>query len=326
MRASARKLVRILIVRSKGRWVALAASGTLMLLVSSSAKAQQTPRAIDLRVSLPAPEPGWRVFEPSTMPRLSASQGAGDPGTERIFSGALSSMVLAGTTLPDNDQAARWQGGMLSDDSIRRAMRLSDEGARDAVAAASDGMLIALTLFPIVVDALIVQWIAEDNPERMGEMLLVNMQAHAVAQGLTALLKHAVARERPVSRDCRENGGCDEQAAPESFFSGHASLAFTSAALICHYHTQESIFGGAGDATMCATGMALATGVGLMRVLADRHYASDVLIGAGVGVLTGFLVPRFLNFGIGDARTGTRAAVGPIIDGEQYGVQVFGTF
>jgi membrane-associated phospholipid phosphatase len=282
----------------------------LFVLTAAPASAQPVRRTIDLRVT-PRVDP-----PPSTI----------RPQAEWALSSVMSSTVLFGTTMPNNEQAARWRGGILLDDPLRSAFSIESESARNAVARTSDVILFGLALAPVVIDAVLLAWLVDGDPELMSEMLLVNLQAHAVAQGLTALLKHAVARERPMSRACREGGDDCEEQAPESFFSGHASLAFTSAALICHYHAERSLLGGAGDAAMCATGMALAAGVGLMRVLSDRHYASDVAIGAAVGLLSGFLVPQYLNFGIADQPNGVNAAVGPMIDGEQYGVQVFGTF
>lgn len=296
--------------------ITLGVSLAIVLGVVTPALAQPARPAVDLRVSLPQ-----NTAQP---PILEVARPPSAPQAEWALSSLMSTAVLFGSTLPNNDQLPRWQGGILLDDGIRSAFALEDEGTRNALARTSDVLLFGLALTPVIVDAIALAWLVNGDPELMGEMLLVNLQAHAVAQGLTALLKHAVARERPMTRACREGGqGCEEER-PESFFSGHASLAFTSAALICHYHAE----GGAGDAAMCATGMALATGVGLMRILSDRHYASDVVIGAAVGLLSGFLVPRFLNFGISsaDPRTGFSAAVGPVIDGDQYGVQVFGTF
>ena len=44
-----------------------------------------------------------------------------------------------------------------------------------------------------------------------------------------------------------------------------------------------------------AAGLPLAALTGYLRIAADRHYLSDVLVGAGAGTLFGTLVPRLLH-------------------------------
>jgi hypothetical protein len=83
----------------------------------------------------------------------------------------------------------------------------------------------------------------------------------------------------------------------------------------------------AGDAAACATGLALATAVGVLRIAADRHYATDVLLGAGVGLLSGWLLPWLLHYDVGEALGDTTSiTVAPRIDDDVIGVQVFGVF
>lgn len=76
-----------------------------------------------------------------------------------------------------------------------------------------------------------------------------------------------------------------------SFFSNHTASAFTAAVYSAYtFQLKHSdsplvpwVWGGS---------MALATGVGSLRVLAGKHFPSDVLAGAAVGALCGYLVPR----------------------------------
>ena len=68
----------------------------------------------------------------------------------------------------------------------------------------------------------------------------------------------------------------------KSFPSGHTSTAFAAAASL--YNRQGA---GIGVLAMLAAGF-----VGLARVQADKHHWYDVVIGAGIGSASGFLITR----------------------------------
>ena len=65
---------------------------------------------------------------------------------------------------------------------------------------------------------------------------------------------------------------------PTSFPSGHTAQAFAAATFMAKEYGQKSIWYSIGAYT-------LAAGIGTMRVMNNRHWASDVLVGAGVGIL-----------------------------------------
>lgn len=77
-------------------------------------------------------------------------------------------------------------------------------------------------------------------------------------------LKHMVVRERP------DGSGFD------SFPSGHASIAFWGAEIV-----REEYGWGWG-----AGAYAIATGVSALRLYHEKHWATDVLAGAGIGILS----------------------------------------
>ncbi|MBL0767123.1 phosphatase PAP2 family protein [Marivirga atlantica] len=68
-----------------------------------------------------------------------------------------------------------------------------------------------------------------------------------------------------------------------SFPSGHTAQAFMAATYL---HKEF----GRGRPYVTIVGYTLATSVGVLRVMNDRHWASDVLVGAGIGVLSTNLV------------------------------------
>lgn len=95
-----------------------------------------------------------------------------------------------------------------------------------------------------------------------------------VAAGITQIVKVQANRLRPDGTDRR------------SFFSGHTSSAFSSAAVGCVL-----------DKNFCAPGYVLAAATGYLRIAADKHWASDVLMGAIVGTASGKFIPGiFVTF------------------------------
>jgi membrane-associated phospholipid phosphatase len=93
-----------------------------------------------------------------------------------------------------------------------------------------------------------------------------------------------------------------------SFFSGHTTAAFTTAAFSAYTFQLKNpesplvpwVWGGT---------MAAAAGVGAMRIAAGKHFPSDVIAAAAVGSLVGYLVPRLhLRRGFGNKEEETASA------------------
>lgn len=124
---------------------------------------------------------------------------------------------------------------------------------------------------------------------------LESLIAHAVAGLLTNGLKHLVGRPRPKFTHSGEF-----QFSPtldfglDSFPSGHTTASFAVAAVLAkHFPRAAWILYGA------------ACVVAMSRVLRGSHFPSDVVAGAGLGVLTGYVVAN----PIGAWRSSLRTAV-----------------
>lgn len=77
-----------------------------------------------------------------------------------------------------------------------------------------------------------------------------------------------------------------------SFPSGHTSTAFAGAEILRREYGAEYPWVG-------VAGYGVATGVGLMRIYNNRHWTSDVLAGAGIGILStclSYWLAPYLNF------------------------------
>lgn len=71
-----------------------------------------------------------------------------------------------------------------------------------------------------------------------------------------------------------------------SFPSGHTSNAFVMATVLHHEFIDSSPW-------LAYSGYLFATTTGVLRVLNNKHWVSDVLVGAGIGILVTDLVYRF---------------------------------
>jgi hypothetical protein len=97
-----------------------------------------------------------------------------------------------------------------------------------------------------------------------------------ISEATTAALKWTTNRQRP--------DGEPHSRANSSFPSSHASSSFAVAYSISTYYPRWSI---------PACGVAAL--ISYSRVYLDAHYASDVIVGAGIGILGGYLANRYLQ-------------------------------
>ena len=101
--------------------------------------------------------------------------------------------------------------------------------------------------------------------------------ANAIGGAIFTSLKYTVKEERP------------DQSDDLSFPSGHTSIAFTNAALL-YYEYKDSNF------WYASSGFLFATATGILRIANNRHYTSDVLTGAGIGLASGLIVSYWNPF------------------------------
>jgi membrane-associated phospholipid phosphatase len=229
----------------------------------------------DLSSGWPA---GWR--------RISTKDGAAI--------GGLASSALALLLFLKAPEQSRWDSAVLFDDGVRNALRASSSQGRSRAGTVSDAAYL-LAAYPLVVDAGLVTWLGRGKADAAVQLALIDAEALAISGLVTTAMQRSIGRARPFLRDCganaRGNADCSASANTRNsaFISGHASLAFTAASALCVQHSRLSIYESA-DAAVCPTALAIAATTSVLRIVADRHWATDVIAGALVGSAVGGVV------------------------------------
>lgn len=96
---------------------------------------------------------------------------------------------------------------------------------------------------------------------------VILLKGEVLAIGTATLLKKATHELRP------------DGSTYNSFPSGHATQAFAAATFLCEEYKDRYKW-------MPYASYTVASSVGLLRVANNRHYISDVLVGAGIGYLS----------------------------------------
>lgn len=158
---------------------------------------------------------------------------------------------------------------------------------------------------------------------------LVAYEAAALAYVATDQLKHIVHRPRPFAYYCepldeKALGGPDAQ---WSFPSGHTSTAFALAAATAGMASYRQL---PNATTIRGVSYSLAGATGLLRILADKHYTTDVLAGGALGWLTGWAVAKLHSSAAesqqGEARPAAIDFSLPVADGTLVSAKVGGGF
>jgi membrane-associated phospholipid phosphatase len=116
--------------------------------------------------------------------------------------------------------------------------------------------------------------IARSQP--LKDFALDNLQAQVYTGGITLLVKELTHRARPIEGEGAYAWyGPFEGAGNQSFFSGHSSLAFSTATMV-FLHSHKKWWVG-------VLSYGIASGVAVSRMQRQAHWASDVLFGAIIG-------------------------------------------
>ncbi|MFT7579943.1 MAG: membrane-associated phospholipid phosphatase [Myxococcota bacterium] len=222
---------------------------------------------------------------------------------------------------------ANWSGPILFDSPFRDLLTNSTRQGRDDASAISNIFWYASMAYPLV-DTLISALAVHQDPEAAWEMFAMTAQSFAATGFVSALFVSTIGRGRPMNDRCLDDPDysslCHGVEANRSFASGHASFAFTGAGLTCAFHSEMELYGdGPWGTVACIGTLATATTTGVLRMVADRHWISDVLVGGGIGFAAGYLLPKLLHFDYND--DGPNVVMTPWSNGDALGLGLSGT-
>lgn len=173
------------------------------------------------------------------------------------------------------------------DEGARNALRWSDTSTANLLS-----NVFGFGGMPVLLFGGLALTSAKDGAWRkIPEDFLVVAETVVLAADLNQAVKFAVQRERPfVHALAPADKGSTPQPADNnlSFYSGHTTLAFslaTSTAMVA------SLRGYSLAPVLWAVGLPLAAFTGYLRIAADKHYLSDVLVGAALGSAFGIGIP-----------------------------------
>jgi membrane-associated phospholipid phosphatase len=249
-----------------------------------------SPRAEGPPASEGAPAPGEAPGTATPLalgtPRLTV-----DLATAGVVTGV--ELGLIGLSLAFKNQltttTCRWCEPPQFDRWVRDELRW---GNTQAASRGSDAMQLLVPL--AAVSTLWIQAAPHGNREVVEDLVVLT---ESVSTGIlaTQVVKYAVGRLRP---DAWARGTIQSPDDCLSFWSGHASFAFSTAAAATQIARLRGRPGWKwlGLATFSAAAL-----TGYLRIAADRHWTTDVLASAVVGTTTGLVVP-LLAFQPADAR------------------------
>jgi membrane-associated phospholipid phosphatase len=186
----------------------------------------------------------------------------------------------------------RWCASNGLDDAVRSAARWDNTHAAGTI---SDVLAFGVVpAFAIGLTGLASYNDKGDLPRWATDMLLV-AEASVLAMDVNQGLKLAAGRERPFVHALApaEKQSTDDPADNNlSFYSGHTTWVF---ALAASSGTVASLRGYRLAPLVWAVGMPAAAATGWLRIAADRHYFTDVVVGAVVGSAMGIAIPLLVH-------------------------------
>lgn len=223
----------------------------------------------------------------------------------------------------------RWTGGILLDDILRDSFRARTPEGRHAARTASDITALSSMGWAIAIDSMIVP-LARGSADVAGQLTSMDAEAFALSLLVSNVTFKLVGRARPSYADCHHNPLFEplcNSSITASFPSGHTTAAFNAAGLSCAHHLHAGLYGDPlADTLACAAEVSLAAATGTLRVVGDRHYATDVWMGALIGFTLGYGLPTLFHYGKVRSERPSAAGSQPLLPSTPFTPSISGTF
>ncbi len=212
-----------------------------------------------------------------------------DTGRELALTGTgLALLGLSRVAAAGREPLTRAEIDQLDRDDIGGFDRSATGNWSPAAASASDYLVAALVVSPLLLA------VTEPGSKRAGTVLTMYGETMLINVGLTGLLKELVGRTRPYvyNDDPTIPAGIkSEMSAVRSFPSGHTANAFTSAVFLSSVFAELNPTSNA-RGWVWGGSLTVASTVGYLRYRSGKHYTTDIIVGAALGALVGYVVPR----------------------------------
>jgi len=209
---------------------------------------------------------------------------------------------------------ATWTKPILFDTWARDTFRGRTATLQSFASTSTDIMYKAGALVPFVMDDYFAAAAVHQNADVAWQLAIIDFQSFGIAGLVSLAAEHSVGRMRPYVLSCDAQGQvvdsqghamqtCGTGNDFRSFYSGHATATATAAGLVCVHHQHLPLFGGGlADLAPCLVMIGVSAATGILRLVYDEHWASDVMVGWADGVLSGYVLPSLLHFGFGAGR------------------------
>jgi hypothetical protein len=279
----------------------LAAEGVASSATSSGACTESSAPSCQENEERPAPEHKSEEAKGQSAGNAAGGTTAGQWPYRRasipeyLFAAGATAGTLYIERANGKPEKANWTARNDFDEGIRDALRLGNRDARD-VAHMTSNILMASMIAAPVVESFAVHGVRDSHWDVMWQTQMINLESFTFTGLVSSVMQNFIARERPFVRNCAF-GVCEGIQENRSMPSGHVAFGFAGAGLLCTHHKYQNYYNSqTTDTAICASGLAVATLDGLLRIVSDRHYATDVLAGTAIGLFSGFILPRIFHY------------------------------
>jgi membrane-associated phospholipid phosphatase len=219
--------------------------------------------------------------------------------------------------LQPQQPSLHWTGPILFDQGVRDVLRGSTAQVRDDATIVSWALLGANIAYPVVVDVPYA-W-SRYGKQLAWDLFWQDAVALSLASATDLAVRDLVGRARPAVSDCLAAGGSNAACmgnnteAARAFPGGHFAIATTGASLTCTQHLSLHLYGEPWDAVTCGSAIGVDVTMGVLRIVTDNHWATDIVAGGVLGFAYGWGIPVLMHLHpIGGSRSDTGLLLAPV--------------